>query len=165
MNEPLDQGDLEEPDLFIRLIGRAIRTGVQWGAALGVGYVCILALVTGDIGAVVFLSVFGALFGALYGLVMSSLHGLMLSLITMVFFSPLGNEHIYRGAMAATSLLVNLGVGYGLVLYYGVPRSYGLAPSLLSDTMFFFGWPLLIETVVSLAGSQLFALWYSDECF
>lgn len=159
MSKSFDQHNLAEPSLIVRMIWLGISAGVRWGAALGIVYLLILGLVTGDIGPAILLTLVAAGFGAVYGLVLGSLHGLMLGLVTTFFFSPLGDERIYRGALAATSMLVNVGVGCFLVIYFG-----GFS-SVWSELRVVFVWPFPIATLASLTGSQLFAQWYIDERF
>lgn len=180
MNEPLDLHNLAAPALISRMVWLGSLTGLRWGASLGATYAFLYGLGTQGILVAMSMLVVGAWFGAAYGLGLGSLHGLILGLITTFYFCPVGDERIYRRSLAATSLLLNTGVGLLLESYYlafeselstllfGWPLLIAPIVDFISErslSMLLFGWPLLIATIAGFIGSQRLAQLCISERF
>lgn len=180
MNEPFDQHNLAGPALISRMVWLGSLTGLRWGASLGAAYAFLYGLVTQGLLVAMIVLVVGAWFGAAYGLGLGSLHGLILGLVTTLYFCPLGDERIYRRSLAATSLLLNTGMGLLLESYYlafesklsillfGWPLLIAPVVNLISEqslSMLLFGWPLLIATIAGFIGSQRLAQLCISERF
>lgn len=165
MNELLDQRNLAKPLRLRRMVWIVSLAGVRWGAALGSAYAFPFFLASypasDNIFSATIVLIIGAGIGTVYGLLLGSLHGLSLGLVTVFYFDPLGDEHIYRRALVVTSLLLN--TGFGLLLetcYLALEDDVSLIEFLI-----FFGMPLLIATIASFKGTRRFAQWYINERF